>query len=137
MWASRRRRGWNPPTGDRLGPKFTRHPLCALSPLAHLPGGPVAVLGSTIVRDTQVEAYEVILGEAQFDSRVWSHVGVARSSLRAVVWVDSDLRIRRLSYESSFDPQEQSVLWSITEFWDFGRDIDMAAMDTPPDARPR
>ena len=135
MWASGRRGGWNAPTGDRLSPKFTRHPLCAFSPLAHLPAGPAAALGSTIVRDAQVEAYEVFLGAAQFDGRVWEHVGAARSSLRAVVWIDSDSRIRRLSYESSFDPQEQSVLWSITEFWDFGRHIDMAALDTPPDAR--
>jgi hypothetical protein len=136
MWVSARRGGWQSATGDRLAPKFTRHPLCAFAALAYLPAGPFEALGSTIVHDTQVQAYGVILGEAQFDPRVWSHVGGSRSELKAIVCVDSNWRIHRVSYESSFDPQDQSVLWSITDFWNFGTDIDSIPFPTPPDARP-
>jgi hypothetical protein len=52
----------------------------------------------------------------------------------ALIWVDADDRIRRISYQRgmSYPPSragpssEPAPIWAILELWDFGIDVDEA-----------
>ena len=120
-----KRKGWSEPTGDRYGPKFTRHPLCIWTPVFLAPRASRSSEGAEEIRGCFAAPYEVTLTPDEVDNGVWAHIAPAGGpEIKAVLWLDAEQRIRRMSYQSSFDDAGQSVLWSITELWDFGAAID-------------
>jgi hypothetical protein len=90
--------------------------------------------------------YGVVLTADQFEAPVWQEIAiptgrlsrdrtslpvVSRDSISALVWIDSQGQIRRLSYEASYDQEADTVMWFITDFADFGASIDRE----PPTSR--
>jgi hypothetical protein len=129
---------WDQPTGTIDGPKYTRHPLCILEPLS-LVTSPSEYLSLEFIDNTPTTKYRIALTADQFHPPVWRDIvdpevtsqgqgtlydSEPRDEVEAVVWVDSEERIRRMTYESSRDGAGGSVLWSTTEFYDFGIPIE-------------
>jgi hypothetical protein len=128
--ALRKRKDANEPWGSRLGsitqPKYPRHPLCAFAPVASVDtsGMPPTRMAPLDIGDTC--CWEVPLAPSTFQPEVWREItGDAKTmpSIRAMVWIDKQLRVNRLAFEASCDIEHVAALWSITELWDFGVDI--------------
>jgi hypothetical protein len=118
-------KSWGPPMGEIAQPKYPRHPLCALSPVASAvtPSTPATRIEAQDDEDTW--CWEVPLTSSAFQPEVWREIvgGVQTlTSIRAMLWIDRDLRVNRLAFEASRDSESGSALWSVTELWDFGID---------------
>lgn len=135
----RQRNGdWSDPQGSVSDPKFPRHPLCALEPIAKARTLEDASRYATQIRGLDARVFQILLTQDEFDTRVWQEIlggpqaGGNEGSIVALVWVDSAFRIMRIAFEGS--RRYEGTLWSITEFVDFGVDIPSEGLSS--DRRP-
>jgi hypothetical protein len=136
FWTLSENGEWEEQISSSEGVVSTRNPLFILAPLSKSETMLPASQNGMTVRGSASSCYQVILEADQFETRAWDQITQARltearngesSALQAFVWIDGDGRICRVSYESSLDEEGKTVLWSGTEFWDFGTAIDQAA----------
>jgi hypothetical protein len=125
------------------GPRYLQDPLWFLS-LLRGANDDVAVVGSSDVRATPTQhlrltsdfhraARETPGGLAMPDvepRRLLRRGPVPTTPLPvpAEVWLDDDQRIRRVSVSPLVRRGDESVLWSVVEFWDFGSAPDIALL---------
>jgi len=83
--------------------------------------------GQDDVRGERTDRYRVELPITCFHPSIQKSLisedpqgAVETNAIEVIVWLDSQLRIRRLSFESHRGNDALDSLWSITEFYDFG-----------------
>lgn len=125
--------GWTP---IRELPRIPeRHPLWMLGPLRRLQDGPVDMVDGENVRGARTTRFSLVLAEGAVEIEDWRILAnpeggkksgftakfesAAREEIPAHVWIDSEQRVRRMSFVFSQWPQRPPD-WLITEFWDFG-----------------
>jgi hypothetical protein len=134
-WTVRKDGSLRSPSGTIRDPKNTWNPLFLLDALTDYQNDIKEVGSPEIVRGAPTTRYELALTSDQFDPSLWAQLAEIQSAdkrsldlreavqrrdfVAALLWIDEELRIRRMSYESVYyDAQPPS--WAITEFWDFG-----------------
>jgi hypothetical protein len=134
LWVAAKDGSWEETAGSVTSPKHTRHPLCILNPLSRASHFSDPGDREMTVQNVAMRCYLVGLTVDQFDSAVWEEVadcgpygngdGVSRAdskdAVQTFVWLDDAGRIRRVVYEGSAHGSTGSILWSATEFCDFG-----------------
>jgi hypothetical protein len=131
------RRGWRGPSGRVEEAKDPGHPLFLLESVSE--SDMELVQGEEgQIRETKVKAYTIDLSPDMFRAAVWPSLArvervpgdrsenqrrKARQSVGGIVCVDAHLRIRRIGFEAVAN-SDGSALWQITDFWDFGAEVD-------------
>lgn len=120
----RGRRGWVGPEGSFNGPKDTWHPLFFLEMLAdpRLELPQPSATGDSAKRETRVD---LRLGPEQLAPTTLASFSKNSGAdelelIRASVWFDEKLHLRRVSIEAVQGEDAASSLWLISEFSEFG-----------------
>src|SRR6266511_808270 len=134
----------------------TEHPLWLLQPLARLQAELGDATPEEPVRGVETRRYSLGLTADEIPALIWDELAQPhalppqkahrwyrpgpfpkpRSVIPALIWLDSEQRIRRMSYEArSYHPWEsnggEQSWWITTELWDFGVEIDRAPPSAP------
>jgi hypothetical protein len=143
IWAARKQGQWRGPIGNVAGSPGVRHPLCLWAPLTRAGTGSLVDGEPQFVQGMPCSCYEVELWPEHFDPAVWQELasvdGSSRSPSRsepssddvvaAMVLIDREGRIRRISFEASLTGGAGSVLWYGTEFRELGVPLDRGTPD--------
>ena len=135
-WAPGSGGSWGSSVGTVNQPKTSRHPLCILGPIG-MAEEAIELVANEDVRGSKTKRYRVELPSDQFASEVWQQLSeqgekledgsyASRASVEALMWVDENLCIRRLSFQPVYAAGEQAI-WSTVEFSDFGVSIERSA----------
>lgn len=123
---------WGEQSGEVSDLRPTRNPLFIFGPLASVDDMSRLPEHDVLIRGSATSCYQSVLYPGQFQGSAWSEIapyaddglGGLSASIQVLTWIDDQGRVRRVSYEVSYQEQSTTVLWSGTEFWDFGVQID-------------
>ena len=129
------RKGWSGPSGLGDDPKTTQHPLFLLDVISSMTDDALGHGAADEVRGTHTSRFDFRLDQTMIDRATWEVLSkvetrgmkrqvaanvTPRDHIGAVLWLDRDHCIRRLSYEAVYNQANATALWLITEFWNFG-----------------
>lgn len=123
---------WGEQSGEVSDPRPARSPLFIFGPLASTDDMSPLPEHDVVIRGSATRCYQSVLHSNQFQGSENAPAiledaerrGLSTSSIQVLTWIDDAGRICRVSYEASYHEQSETVMWTGTEFWDFGVPID-------------